>query len=68
MIRGADIATAAQTSHDAPINTNVHLLDASVPGTLPMLDHRAVRLSLKTALALACEIVSLSLPVFRTGD
>jgi hypothetical protein len=49
---------AAGTSYNDPVNTNVHLLDAAVPGTLPVLDHRAVRLSLKTALALDCKVVS----------
>lgn len=51
------ICVASKTSHDEAINTNVHILDAAFPGTLPVLDHKAVRLSLKTALALGCNIV-----------
>jgi hypothetical protein len=63
----AETYVVAKTSYDDPINTNIQLLDTATPGTLPVLDHRAVRLSISTALALSCEVVSLSLFLYCSG-
>lgn len=58
MHNAAESFAAVKTSHDDIVNSNVHLLDSAFPGTLPVLDHNAVRLSLRTALALGCIVVS----------
>uniref|UniRef100_A0A1I8F315 GatB_N domain-containing protein n=1 Tax=Macrostomum lignano TaxID=282301 RepID=A0A1I8F315_9PLAT len=43
-----------------PVNTQVSLFDAAIPGTLPVLNQRCVELALKTALALNCRINDVS--------
>ncbi|WVQ95200.1 aspartyl/glutamyl-tRNA(Asn/Gln) amidotransferase, B subunit [Kwoniella sp. CBS 9459] len=53
---GRKLFSPASTSYGEVPNTNVNLHDAAFPGTLPVLDLNAVRLSLKTALALRCDI------------
>jgi hypothetical protein len=63
----AEPSVVAKTSYNDPINTNIQILDAATPGTLPVLDHRAVRLSTSTALALSCEVVSLSFLLYHVG-
>lgn len=40
----------------APVNANVSLFDAAIPGTLPVLNEACVRAGLSTALALSCDI------------
>ncbi|XP_017465642.1 PREDICTED: glutamyl-tRNA(Gln) amidotransferase subunit B, mitochondrial [Rhagoletis zephyria] len=40
----------------APLNTAVSYLDASLPGTLPVLNRKCVELGVKTAIALGCRI------------
>ncbi|ORX38272.1 biosynthesis-related protein [Kockovaella imperatae] len=46
----------ASTSYADPPNANVELLDAAIPGTLPVLNRDAVRLALLTSIALKCDI------------
>ncbi|OCF40691.1 glutamyl-tRNA(Gln) amidotransferase subunit B, mitochondrial [Kwoniella heveanensis CBS 569] len=53
---GWKLFSPASTSYGEVPNTNVNLHDAAFPGTLPVLDLNAVRLSIMTALALQCEI------------
>ncbi|OCF57715.1 aspartyl/glutamyl-tRNA(Asn/Gln) amidotransferase, B subunit [Kwoniella mangroviensis CBS 10435] len=53
---GRKLFSPASTSYDEVPNTNVNLHDAAFPGTLPVLDLHAVRLSLITALALNCQV------------
>lgn len=43
-----------------PINSSVALLDASIPGSLPVLNRRCVEAGIKTALALSCEVSAVS--------
>ncbi|WWC90442.1 aspartyl/glutamyl-tRNA(Asn/Gln) amidotransferase, B subunit [Kwoniella dendrophila CBS 6074] len=57
---GRKLFSPASTSYGETPNTNVNLHDAAFPGTLPVLDLHAVRLSLITALALQCQINSRS--------
>ena len=47
-------------SFGASVNTQVSLFDASTPGTLPVINKKAVELALKTALALNCQINEVS--------
>ena len=49
-------ASSAQEASRAPANTQVALFDASIPGTLPVLNRRCVEAGVKTALALNCKI------------
>ena len=50
----------AKDSSRAPANSNVTFLDASIPGTLPVLNRSCVEAGIKTALALNCKINSFS--------
>ena len=50
----------APASYGAPTNSQVSLFDASTPGTLPVINKKAVELALKAALALNCEINEIS--------
>ncbi|WVQ81820.1 glutamyl-tRNA(Gln) amidotransferase subunit B, mitochondrial [Cryptococcus sp. DSM 104549] len=53
---GKKLFSEASTSYGHVPNTNVDPQDAAFPGTLPVLDLNAIRLSLETALALGCRI------------
>ncbi|BEJ00419.1 hypothetical protein CcaverHIS631_0502760 [Cutaneotrichosporon cavernicola] len=53
---GRKLFSRSPLSYDEDANTNVALLDAAFPGTLPVIDPEAVRLSLMTAMALGCKI------------
>ncbi|KAG8225262.1 hypothetical protein J437_LFUL006494 [Ladona fulva] len=46
------------TNFGSPINSNVSLFDAAIPGTLPVLNRRCVEAGVLTALALSCELNS----------
>ena len=46
--------------YGSSVNTQVSFFDASVPGTLPVINKKAVELALKAALALNCQINSVS--------
>uniref|UniRef100_A0A1B0DI52 Aspartyl/Glutamyl-tRNA(Gln) amidotransferase subunit B/E catalytic domain-containing protein n=1 Tax=Phlebotomus papatasi TaxID=29031 RepID=A0A1B0DI52_PHLPP len=48
--------SGAQVEFAAPVNANVSLFDAAIPGTLPVLNEACVRAGLSTALALSCDI------------
>ncbi|GJJ69220.1 aspartyl-tRNA(Asn)/glutamyl-tRNA(Gln) amidotransferase subunit B [Entomortierella parvispora] len=50
----------ARTIFNAPTNTNVTLIDAAYPGTLPQLSQECVDLAIKTALALDAHIYPVS--------
>uniref|UniRef100_A0A8D8C8U0 Glutamyl-tRNA(Gln) amidotransferase subunit B, mitochondrial n=2 Tax=Culex pipiens TaxID=7175 RepID=A0A8D8C8U0_CULPI len=52
--------SGAEVSFGAPINACVALVDASIPGTLPVLNRRCVELGVRTALALGCEVAPVS--------
>ncbi len=43
-----------------PVNTNVLPFDASIPGTLPVLNKKCVNLATKAALALKCDLNKVS--------
>ena len=53
-------ASAASEASRAPANTQVSFFDASIPGTLPVLNTHCVEAGIKTAIALNCEINELS--------
>ncbi|KAI1297562.1 hypothetical protein EDD11_007035 [Mortierella claussenii] len=48
------------TSFNAPTNTQVSLLDAAYPGTLPQLSQECVELAVKTSLALDAHVYPIS--------
>ncbi|GFG30311.1 hypothetical protein Cfor_02126 [Coptotermes formosanus] len=48
--------SGAGTEFGAPVNTNVSLFDAAIPGTLPVLNRRCVEAGVLTALALSCTV------------
>jgi len=49
-------ASSAKEASRAPANTQVALFDASIPGTLPVLNRSCVEAGVRTALALNCKI------------
>ncbi|XP_069686589.1 glutamyl-tRNA(Gln) amidotransferase subunit B, mitochondrial [Periplaneta americana] len=53
--------SGAGTEFGAPVNTNVSLFDAAIPGTLPVLNRRCVEAGVFTALALSCRVNPISL-------
>jgi Asp-tRNA(Asn)/Glu-tRNA(Gln) amidotransferase B subunit len=56
LFSGASSETpASATSYVAP-NTQVALLDAALPGTLPVINREAVAQAVRTGLALGCEV------------
>lgn len=60
LFSGASAETpASATAYVAP-NTQVALLDAALPGTLPVLNREAVAQAMRTGLALGCEIQPVS--------
>lgn len=52
--------SGASTNFTTPVNRNVSLLDAGLPGTLPVLNKRCVEAAVLTALALNCKINAVS--------
>ncbi|KAG0260724.1 hypothetical protein BG011_001673 [Mortierella polycephala] len=48
--------SGAYTSFNAPTNSNVSLIDAAYPGTLPQLSQECVDLAVKTSLALEAHV------------
>ncbi|XP_020817461.1 glutamyl-tRNA(Gln) amidotransferase subunit B, mitochondrial [Drosophila serrata] len=63
----AQIASASKlfsgsgTSFGAPLNSSVAYFDASIPGTLPVLNRKCVESGIKTALALGCRVNEVSM-------
>ena len=53
--------SGAQNTFASEINSCVSLLDAAIPGCLPVLNKRCVEAGVKTALALNCEINEVSM-------
>lgn len=53
--------SGAATEFSAPVNTNVSLFDAAIPGTLPVLNRRCIEAGVLTALALSCKLNPVSL-------
>lgn len=53
--------SGSRNSFSAEINSSVSLLDAAIPGCLPVLNRRCVEAGIKTALALNCEINEVSM-------
>uniref|UniRef100_A0A182K571 Glutamyl-tRNA(Gln) amidotransferase subunit B, mitochondrial n=1 Tax=Anopheles christyi TaxID=43041 RepID=A0A182K571_9DIPT len=53
--------SGARATFGAAPNSCVALLDASIPGTLPVLNKSAVELGVKTALALGCNVSAVSM-------
>ncbi|XP_017036311.1 glutamyl-tRNA(Gln) amidotransferase subunit B, mitochondrial [Drosophila kikkawai] len=49
------------TSFGAPLNSSVAYFDASIPGTLPVLNRKCVESGIKTALALGCRVNEVSM-------
>jgi aspartyl-tRNA(Asn)/glutamyl-tRNA(Gln) amidotransferase subunit B len=49
-------ASSAKNASRAPANTQVAFFDASIPGTLPVLNRNCVEAGVRTALALNCKI------------
>ncbi|GAB0100477.1 Glutamyl-tRNA(Gln) amidotransferase subunit B, mitochondrial [Sergentomyia squamirostris] len=48
--------SGAPVEFAAPVNANVSLFDAAIPGTLPVLNEGCVRAGVTTALALNCKV------------
>lgn len=48
--------SSASTAYNSPPNTNVSLFDASIPGTLPVLNKKCVEAAILTGLSLNCTI------------
>ncbi|XP_046390680.1 glutamyl-tRNA(Gln) amidotransferase subunit B, mitochondrial [Ischnura elegans] len=48
--------SGAGTTFSSPVNSNVSLFDAAIPGTLPVLNRRCVEAGILTALALSCRL------------
>ncbi|EDV44268.1 uncharacterized protein Dana_GF18896 [Drosophila ananassae] len=63
----AQIASASKlfsgsgTSFGAPLNSSVAYFDASIPGTLPVVNRKCVESGIKTALALGCRVNEVSM-------
>lgn len=53
--------SGAKNNFADPINSSVALLDASIPGSLPVLNEKCVEAGIKTALALSCKINEISM-------
>lgn len=53
--------SGAEVAFSAPINGCVSLFDASIPGTLPVLNRKCVELGVRTALALGCTVNPVSM-------
>lgn len=53
--------SGAASNFASPVNSNVALFDAAIPGTLPVLNKKCVEAGIKTALALSCKINSISM-------
>ncbi|KAJ9577130.1 hypothetical protein L9F63_006302 [Diploptera punctata] len=53
--------SGAATEFSAPVNTNVSLFDAAIPGTLPVVNRRCIEAGVLTALALSCTLNPVSL-------
>ncbi|XP_030369433.1 glutamyl-tRNA(Gln) amidotransferase subunit B, mitochondrial [Scaptodrosophila lebanonensis] len=49
------------TTFGAPLNSAVSFFDASIPGTLPVLNRKCVESGIKTALALGCQVNEVSM-------
>lgn len=50
----------ALAAYGGPVNSQVDFFDASTPGTLPVINKKAVELALKSSLALNCQINQVS--------
>ena len=48
--------SSAPQQYGAPVNSTVTLFDAAIPGTLPVLNKKAVELAVISALALNCKV------------
>lgn len=48
--------SSAPTTYNSPVNSNVSYFDASIPGTLPVLNRRCVEAGVLTSLALGCNL------------
>ncbi|KAI8046444.1 glutamyl-tRNA(Gln) amidotransferase subunit B, mitochondrial [Drosophila gunungcola] len=63
----AQIASASKlfsgsgSSFGAPLNSSVAFFDASIPGTLPVLNRKCVESGIKTSLALGCRVNEVSM-------
>ena len=55
------IFSAASSAFGAPPNTQASAVDIALPGTLPVLNERAVELALRAALALGCDVHEVSI-------
>lgn len=60
LLTSTKLFSPASTSKSPLPNTNVDPFDASIPGTLPVLNREAVRLAVRAGLALNCEISSVT--------
>ncbi|ETN62111.1 aspartyl/glutamyl-tRNA(Asn/Gln) amidotransferase subunit B [Anopheles darlingi] len=53
--------SGAKSEFGSAVNSCVSLFDASIPGTLPVLNRNAVELGVQTALALGCKLNAVSM-------
>ncbi|MBQ00236.1 MAG: Asp-tRNA(Asn)/Glu-tRNA(Gln) amidotransferase GatCAB subunit B, partial [Acidobacteria bacterium] len=56
VVSNAKLFSAAPTEFGAEANTQVSLVDAAMPGMLPVINGECVRQAVRTGLALAAEI------------
>ena len=48
--------SSAPHQYNSPVNSNVSYFDASIPGTLPVLNRRCVEAGVLTSMALGCDL------------
>lgn len=60
ILSNSKLFSRAANEFASPVNTNVSLFDCSMPGTLPVLNERCVEAGVLTALALNCNVNSVS--------
>ncbi|XP_045465079.1 glutamyl-tRNA(Gln) amidotransferase subunit B, mitochondrial isoform X1 [Harmonia axyridis] len=56
IISKSKLFSPSSSAFSSPVNSNVSFLDASLPGTLPVLNKRCVEAGVMTALALNCDV------------
>ncbi|XP_067617484.1 glutamyl-tRNA(Gln) amidotransferase subunit B, mitochondrial [Eurosta solidaginis] len=61
LLTDSKLFSGSSTKFGVPLNTAVSYFDASLPGTLPVLNRKCVELGIKTAAALGCRINEMSM-------
>ncbi|XP_065359999.1 glutamyl-tRNA(Gln) amidotransferase subunit B, mitochondrial [Calliphora vicina] len=61
ILTDSKLFSGSGTTFGTPLNSAVSYFDASIPGTLPVLNRKCVEYGVKTALALGCKINEVSM-------